>query len=208
MVPPGAVCVRLIERTPLHPPRGKKFLPSGGFGPETTMNPAMATVPAPQGLDLATIFEAEVQAIFGFFVVRCGSRAVAEDLTAETFTAASRAFADGRGDQVSPAWLRTVARRRLVDHWRALTSHGRKVERLAAIRVDQLPPDTDPDGRIDLALDSLPDRQRAALVLRYLDDFSTSEVAEVLSLSYKATESLLARARTSFAQAYEEVADG
>ena len=171
------------------------------------MNSAMATVPAPQGLDLATIFETEVQAIFGFFVVRCGSRAVAEDLTAETFTAASRAFADGRGAQVSPAWLRTVAKRRLIDHWRALTSQDRKVERLAAIRVESAPPEMDPDGRIDVALDSLPDRQRAALVLRYLDDFSTSEVAEVLALSYKATESLLARARTSFAKAYEEVAD-
>ena len=171
------------------------------------MNPAMASVPAPQGLDLATIFETEVQAIFGFFVVRCGSRAVAEDLTAETFSAASRAFADGRGAQVSPAWLRTVARRRLIDHWRALTSQDRTVERLAAIRVESPAPDIDPDGRIDVALDSLPDRQRAALVLRYLDDFSTSEVAEVLALSYKATESLLARARASFAKAYEEVAD-
>lgn len=165
------------------------------------MNRTMRTLRTADGLDLTSIFESEVRAIFGFFMVRCGSRAVAEDLTAETFTSASRHFAKGRGHEVSPAWLRTVARRRLIDHWRSLGSHQRRVEALARIRPD-VALDSDPDGRVDEALDSLSHRQRAALVLRYLDDFSTSEVAEIIGATYKATESLLARARISFAKAY------
>ncbi len=164
----------------------------------------MHTVGVPQPPDLASLFEAEVRAIFGFFVVRCGSREIAEDLTGETFAAASKLFSSGRGAEVTPAWLRTVARRRLIDHWRARTNEGKKSDRLRAIRDPRNAPDVDPDGRVDMALDSMPARQRAALVLRYLDDFSTSEVAEVLDLTYKAAESLLARARTSFANAYQE----
>lgn len=180
----------------------KKFSSREGFGPDTTMNEAMRTLRAVGSLNLTSIFEAEVTAIFGFFVVRCGSRSVAEDLTAETFTDASRQFAKGRGHEVTPAWLRTVARRRLIDHWRSLGSYQRRVDALTRERHDTAP-DSDPDGRIDEALNSLSERQRAVLVLRYLDDFSTSEVAEVIGVSYKATESLLARARASFAQAYE-----
>ena len=152
---------------------------------------------------LSALFDAEASSIFGFLLVRCGSRAVAEDLTGETFVAASRTFASGRGVEVTPAWLLTVARRRLVDHWRATAAHQRRVERLAREPSKPPAPPSDPDGPVQRALGSLPDRQRAALVLRYLDEFSVSEVAHALDVGYKAAESLLARARRSFADALE-----
>jgi RNA polymerase sigma-70 factor (ECF subfamily) len=161
---------------------------------------------APASLDLTALFRAEATTIFGYLLLRCGSRAVAEDLTGETFVAASRLFASGRGSEVTPAWLQTVARRRLVDHWRSTSAHRRRVERLAFDRRPEAAPVGDPDGRVEQALGSMPDRQRAVLTLRYLDEYSVSEVATSLGLSYKATESLLARARASFATAYEEVA--
>ena len=55
------------------------------------------------------------------------------------------------------------------------------------------------------ALERLPDRQRAALVLRYLDEFSVTEVADAMDLTYTAVESLLARGRRSFATAYRQL---
>jgi RNA polymerase sigma-70 factor (ECF subfamily) len=156
---------------------------------------------------LSALFDAEASSIFGFLLVRCGSRAVAEDITGETFVAASGRFAAGRGDEVTPAWLQTVARRRLVDHWRAAAAHRRRVERLAREPIRPNPTASDPDGPVHRALNSLPDRQRAALVLRYLDEFSVSEVSHVLDVSYKAAESLLSRARRSFADALEAETD-
>lgn len=158
-------------------------------------------------LELDDLFRREASTIFGFLLLRCGSRPLAEDLTGETFLDASRRFAGGRGTEVTPAWLMTVARRRLIDHWRAVAAHDRRVLRLAREAIPTEPPFSDPDGRVERALDSLPDRQRAALVLRYLDEFSVSEVADALQLSYKATESLLARARRAFGTAYEATDD-
>jgi RNA polymerase sigma-70 factor (ECF subfamily) len=156
---------------------------------------------------LGALFRSESSGIFGYLLLRCGSRVVAEDLTSQTFVAASRHIAAGRGDEVTPAWLQTVAKRRLVDHWRSMGSHRRRVERLSREPQPVGPPPGDPDDRVERALAGLPERQRAALVLRHVDEFSVSEIAELLGLSYKATESVLSRARRSFAAAFEETAD-
>jgi RNA polymerase sigma-70 factor, ECF subfamily len=45
------------------------------------------------------------------------------------------------------------------------------------------------------ALDSLPERQRAALVLSHYEGLSQAEAAQVLGVSEGALESLLSRAR-------------
>ncbi len=153
-------------------------------------------------LTLADVFESEVASVFGFLLTRCGSRSIAEDLTSLTFLAASEQFAAGKGNQVTGGWLRTVAARRLVDHWRSVGTDSRRFERLRNIARFHVDPPTEPNDDVLVALDSLPDRQRAVLVLRYLDDFSNAEIAEALNLSYKAVESLLARARASFRAAY------
>lgn len=156
---------------------------------------------------LDALFEQEADRIFGFLVTRSGSSTLAEDLVGEVFAEAARRCAQGRRHEVTGAWLQTVARRRLVDHWRRTTTQRRLGERLRhtvghAVRDHS---DDGNDGRVLASLDSLPDRQRAALCLRYLDDFSVSEVADALGIAYQAAESLLARARRSFARAYEEV---
>ena len=69
--------------------------------------------------------------------------------------------------------------------------------------IEEIVPDTDP--WILEALDRVSPRQRAALVLRYLDDYSVQQVADALDLSYQGTESLLARGRRSLLDAYEDV---
>lgn len=169
---------------------------------------------APRDVDvgrrhLSALFEREAGPIHGYVLTRSGSRAVAEDITGEVFVAAARRCAQGLHHEVTGAWLQTVAQRRLVDHWRRSTTR-RKLEhrlRLETERIGVAPVDADgDDGRATEALDSLPDRQRAALCLRYLDEFSVTEVADAMDASYQGAESLLARARHSFANAYEVLA--
>ena len=61
-----------------------------------------------------------------------------------------------------------------------------------------------PPGWVLAALESLPPRQRMALTLRYLDECSVSEIADAMDVGYTTAESLLGRARRSFARAYGE----
>ena len=49
-------------------------------------------------------------------------------------------------------------------------------------------------------LQDLPERQRAAIILKYYEDMSTKEIAVVLGKSVSSVESLLARAKQNLAK--------
>ncbi|MEO1330160.1 MAG: RNA polymerase sigma factor [Pseudomonadota bacterium] len=53
------------------------------------------------------------------------------------------------------------------------------------------------------ALDTLPERQRAAIILRHYEERSNPEIAEALEVSVEAVESLLARGRRALRAALE-----
>jgi RNA polymerase sigma-70 factor (ECF subfamily) len=54
---------------------------------------------------------------------------------------------------------------------------------------------------LDAALDTLPDRQREAVVLRHIEGLSNPEIAQVLEIGVEAVESLTARGKRALAQA-------
>lgn len=153
---------------------------------------------------LSACFREHHGLVHGVVYDRCGDPALAEEITAQTFEAAARQFACGHGGEVTPAWLTVVAKRRLVDHWRHLAARARAVARLdGAHRQRDEPSEFSRDDDVTAALESLPTRQRTVLTLRYLDDWGLDEIAGGLGISYRAVESLLARARRSFAAAFE-----
>jgi RNA polymerase sigma-70 factor (ECF subfamily) len=157
-------------------------------------------------------YDSALPEVYGYLLHRCGGeRAVAEDLTQETFLAAVRVINDGDGGVVSIPWLIGVARHKLIDHFRRLGREDRKVLLLQdAMAVD----DDAIRWRVEASRDQahaallgLPPAQRAAMVLRYLDDLPVPEVAQLLGRSVHATESLLARGRDGFKRRYLESDD-
>jgi RNA polymerase sigma-70 factor (ECF subfamily) len=131
--------------------------------------------------------------------------AVAEDLTAETFLAAVQAVRGKRAQDLSIGWLVTVARNKLVDHWR----RSAREERNLRLAYDDDTVDDDVEAHFERTrarevLTRLGAHHRAALTLRYLDGLSVSEVAEQLDRTVHATEALLVRARNAFRKAYAE----
>jgi RNA polymerase sigma-70 factor (ECF subfamily) len=58
---------------------------------------------------------------------------------------------------------------------------------------------------VHVALDRLPSNYARAMEWRYLEGLSVAEVARRLDSSYKATESLLSRAREAFREIYDEL---
>ena len=150
--------------------------------------------------DLYCLYRADV---YGFLLARTGDLSLAEDLTADTFVAAWDRLQDETRPPVTiePGWLITVARRRLIDHWRRAERLRIRLQRLAG-ELSTTDVIDDVDTRILGALASLAERQQAVMVLRYLDGYSVSEIAELLGLTYKSTESLLSRGRAALRKAY------
>lgn len=160
--------------------------------------------------DLLAVLDAELGNVYAFILRRCGDRALAEDLTSDVILRAVRETKRSRS-LVTAAWLTTVARNRLVDHWR---SKGREDRRLGLAWSNPDPDEWTDDGAplepeiVNQAMRRLPPDHQAVLSLRYLDDMTVPEVAAALGRSVHATESLLARARRAFRTSYLEQSDG
>lgn len=156
--------------------------------------------------DLLAVLDAELANLFAFILRRCGDRALAEDLASDVIVRAVRE-SKRAGAVITPAWLTTVARNRLVDHWRSAASESRRL-RLAwsTPESDEWTDDgarLDPEAVHEVMRTLSPDHQ-AVLSLRYLDDLSVPEAAAALGRSVHATESLLVRARRAFRRSYLE----
>ena len=156
------------------------------------------------GAALLELYDAALPEVYGYLLARCGRRALAEDLTAETFLAAVAACRREPPPTPSTGWLVGIARHKLVDHWRAADR-----ERLVAVVSSEIADVADPwDAHLDvlLAHEVLAEQSglhRAVLSLRYLDGLSVDEVAHVLGRTRRATDALLGRARAAFRRTYE-----
>ena len=158
------------------------------------------------GAALLELYDAALPEVYGYLLARCGRRALAEDLTAETFLAAVAACRREPPPTPSTGWLVGIARHKLVDHWRAAERENRG---LAAVAGPNTPDLTDPwDAHLDalLAQEVLAEQSglhRAVLTLRYLDGLPVDEVAHALGRTRRATDALLGRARAAFRRSYE-----
>jgi RNA polymerase sigma-70 factor (ECF subfamily) len=159
---------------------------------------------------LLELYDEALPAVYGYFARRCPDRATAEDLTSETFLAAMDAARKAVPPPVSVAWLIGVARHKLADHYR------RRSDRFS-IPVAELPEPVEPSDGWDTELDRivaesvlarLPEHHRTVLSLRYMDDCTVPECAELIGRTVHATEALLVRARRAFKKEYPERGGG
>lgn len=157
---------------------------------------------------LLDLYDEALPEVYGYLLSRCGNRALAEELTSETFLGAV-AGARKAGAPVGIGWLIGIARHKLVDHWR----RREREERGLRLVHDAEPAAEDPwDAELDAllarqVLARLGPHHRAALTLRYLDGLGVPEVAAHLDRTVHATEALLVRARSAFRREYEEGSD-
>ena len=160
---------------------------------------------ADQRHELLHLYDTGLSEVYGYLASRCGSAAVAEDLTSETFLAAVDAIERDQVPELSMAWLIGVARHKLVDHWRRLERDDRM---LRSVDGEDRPTDDEWDVHLDAllahrTLQRLGAHHRSALTLRYLDGLPVRQVAECLGRTEGATEQLLVRARAAFRDRYE-----
>lgn len=134
-----------------------------------------------------------------------GDHAEAEDVAQEVFLRVwKHAGAWQPGKAKFETWMHRVAMNLCLDRLRRNGRQGGEISpetpdgRASATRALD---DRQRRERVRDALQSLPERQRAALVLCYYQDRSNIEAADILGVSVDALESLLSRARRTLKSA-------
>ena len=140
----------------------------------------------------------------------------AEEVVQLALCRAVRKLATYRGEASLLTWLCTICRREIATYF-----EGRKrvppmmelTEDIPEVRaaLDSL---SEPESAmrrketariVQVVLDRLPSRYGDALEWKYIEGLSVAEIAERLGVATKAAESLLARARVAFRDAFHAV---
>ena len=138
--------------------------------------------PAPRALksdEFAALYAEHRPSVYRVALAMTGDRALAEDLAHEAFVRAWRALSGLRDPEAAGAYLRTtavnLARRTLRRRALELRHH---ISQVAHHEPDR-------DGKLAVvgALQTLPPRQRACVVMRYFEDLTEEQTAAALGVS-------------------------
>jgi RNA polymerase sigma-70 factor (ECF subfamily) len=136
-------------------------------------------------------YDAATDEVYRYARRIAGDPDVARDLLQDAFLELVRQARAGSIERVSVGWLITAVRHRYLNTVRADNRERRRLELVSA----RLAPDDEPGDLPDELLAPMSERERVAVVLRYVDGLSVREVGDELGLGVRATESLLARAK-------------
>jgi RNA polymerase sigma-70 factor (ECF subfamily) len=163
--------------------------------------------------------------VLGYLTRMAGNREQAEDLFQETFKRVHEKAHTFRGGQFK-SWLFKIATRVTIDNARrrgrlkivslnqSLDCNNHKSDELGAVAVAD---SHNPSGevikneqteQVRHAIQSLPDKQRATLVLAYYQQLSYPEVAEALGCSVGTVKTQMYRALRTLAKKLPDVGEG
>ena len=157
----------------------------------------------------AVLFEQFHAPILNYLHRMVSDRALAEDLTQDTFIKAYKALPKTKQDLAFKAWLYRIATNTALSHLRrgkivqflpfiGEREHGdERVERTVTRQTD-----------IENVLNQLPKHYAAVLLLRHYQGLSLAETAEALEITENAAKLRLFRARKAFSKIYGVAPDG
>jgi RNA polymerase sigma-70 factor, ECF subfamily len=151
------------------------------------------------------LFARHQNEIYAYLVRMLRDPELAADLTQDAFVKAYRAYDSLQKPENARAWLYQIAHRVALDNLRR-----RRIVRFVPLvgetrntspSAEHLAMDLRLSGDLQRALEKIPERQRAALLLAELHDLTGLELAAALGVSHVAARALLTRARESLRQA-------
>ncbi|HVM58674.1 MAG TPA: sigma-70 family RNA polymerase sigma factor, partial [Gaiellaceae bacterium] len=176
--------------------------------PSTGRADRVSRAPAPEADATRALYESYANQIFGYCLHQLGSREEAEDAVQSTFLNAFRGLKRGVVPELESAWLFKIAHNVCLSRRRSSWRRGR-IESPADFEVvEELAPA--PTRRADEliglqdVLETMPENQRRAILLREWQGLSYREIGDELELSQAAVETLIFRARRSLAAGLEQ----
>jgi RNA polymerase sigma-70 factor (ECF subfamily) len=146
--------------------------------------------------DLIGTYRETIEALYRFVSRRAGrSRQLAEDITQETYLRAVVQWREGGPPENALAWLQTVARNLLFNHYRRRSPESLEASHGGSVVEDEPVDDPDAAAVVCWGLARLRRRPRRLLEAFYIEGKSTRAIAEELGVSERAVEGRLRRAR-------------
>ncbi len=144
--------------------------------------------------------------VFKYVKSQINNYQTAEELTQDIFLDFIEALRDFRFQSSLKTFIFSIARHKVIDQIRKkkiksiLFSHLPSfiVEGLKVVLIDEEIDKKELKEKISKIIGSLPNDYQLILRLKYIDGIKMKEISEKLKLNFKATESLLFRARKSF----------
>jgi len=158
------------------------------------------------------IYKSYIGEIYQFIYMRCGfDTPVAEDISQDIFLDVFKGLDKFKGFCSERTWVYRIARNKLSDFYRK--QYSQEYKTCALDEALQLPDlSQDMDIRMEKAFEAqfvrtclgkMPLQYRLILLMKYVDDKNVNQIAETINKSYKATESMLQRAKKSFIKEYK-----
>lgn len=140
--------------------------------------------------------------LFAYAARVLGDRAEAEDVVQEAMLKLWKVAPDWRqGEAQVSTWVYRVVTNLCTDRLRRRKTRAQvAIDAVAEPEADLLPvveqmTEAHRAEALQNALDSLPDRQRQAVILRHLEGLSNPEIAQIMDIGVEAVESLTARGK-------------
>ncbi|MBS1702640.1 MAG: RNA polymerase sigma factor [Armatimonadetes bacterium] len=132
--------------------------------------------------------------VYRYALARTGSKEDAEDIAIEVVQHTPKRMLAA---ELRP-YMIGMARRKVADF-------HRRADRPTMVDAGVFLPAFDQSIDVHRALERLTDNHREALILKYVNGFSSAEIGSVMSLTSEAVDSLLQRARKSFVSEWNDM---
>jgi RNA polymerase sigma-70 factor (sigma-E family) len=162
-----------------------------GFRVETRIDQSSGTVQLGR---IGDLYMRHAPAALRLAYFLTGERELAEDVVQDAFVKVAGRFRYLREPDAFDAYLRRAIVNLVVSHLRRLRLERRELARQRSEpRSHHVDADVTERDAMWRALQALPARQRAAIVLRYYEDLSEREAADILRCSVAAANQLVRR---------------
>jgi RNA polymerase sigma-70 factor (ECF subfamily) len=148
----------------------------------------------------AELYHLNVESVYNFLLVRCGSREQAEDLTSDTWEIVVKKLRDLRSNNliVFKAWLFKIAKNLIKKQWFknsiTIVSYEEFLDNREETETIEEGFSREELKKIWKKADKLPKKQREVVLLRFASDLKNKEIAKIMWLSEKTIASHLSRA--------------